>query len=97
MDPTAPPAPASRRSNSLYWGIALALAAVLLYFSLRGIEWGQVWSTLESTRIEYVAGMLIVTTGSLFLRALRWRVLLQAGRSGAHGDGILGDLRRVFR
>jgi uncharacterized protein (TIRG00374 family) len=59
--------------------IALSLAGVLLYYSLRGIDWRQVWSTLATTRLDYVGGYVTVTTGSLFLRALRWRVLLQAG------------------
>src|SRR5664279_5251112 len=79
MDPTPSPAPATSQSNYLHWVIALGLAAVLLYYSLRGIDWRQVWSTLATTRLNYVAMMLIVATGSLFLRAIRWRVLLQAG------------------
>ena len=79
MDPTLSPAPAPARSNFLHWAIALLLAGVLLYYSLRGIDWRQVWTTLLSTRLSYVGVMLIVTTGSLFLRAIRWRVLLQAG------------------
>jgi hypothetical protein len=79
MDSTPPPATPPRRSNFLYWAIALGLAAVLLYFSLRGIDWREVWRTLESTQLGFVAAMVTVTTGSLFLRAIRWRVLLQAG------------------
>jgi len=79
MDLPPSPAPAPPRSNLLHWVIALGLAGVLLYYSLRGIDWHQVWSTLATTRLDYVSGFMIVTTGSLFLRALRWRVLLQAG------------------
>jgi glycosyltransferase 2 family protein len=79
MDPNPSPAPAPSRSKFLHWAIALGLAGVLLYYSLRGIDWHQVWSILETTRLNYVGLMLIVTTGSLFLRAVRWRVLLQAG------------------
>jgi glycosyltransferase 2 family protein len=73
------PAPAPRRSNLLHWAIALILAGVLLYYSFRGIEWRQVWSTLATTKLSYVGLMLILVTGSLFLRSVRWRVLLQAG------------------
>jgi len=79
MDPTPSPAPASSRSNLLHLAIALTLAGVLLYYSLRGIDWHQVWSTLATTQLNYIGFMLIVTTASLFLRAVRWRVLLQAG------------------
>ena len=77
MEPS--PSPAPPRSNVLHWVIALALAAVLLYYSLRGIDWRQVWSTLATTRLEYVALMTVLGVGSLFLRAVRWRVLLLAG------------------
>jgi uncharacterized protein (TIRG00374 family) len=79
MDQSPPEAPAPPRSNPLYWAIALLLAGVFLYFSLRGIDWGQVWTTLKSTRPGYVALTLIVSMGSLVLRAVRWRVLLRSG------------------
>lgn len=79
MDPIPSPSPAPSRSKFLYWAIALILAGVFLYFSLRGIDWRQVWSTLASTRLGYIGVMLTFAAGSLFLRAFRWRVLLQAG------------------
>ncbi len=79
MDPTPSLAPAPSRSKFLYWVIALALAAVLLYYSLRGIEWRQVWSLLATVQLSYVGLMLSLGAGSLLLRAVRWRVLLQAG------------------
>jgi uncharacterized protein (TIRG00374 family) len=77
-DPTLSPAPAPPRSNFLHWAIALLLAGVLLYYSLRGIDWRLVWSTLASTRLGYVACMVLLSPVSLLLRAVRWRVLLQA-------------------
>jgi glycosyltransferase 2 family protein len=78
-NPTLSPAPPRSRSNFLHWAIALLLAAVLLYFSLRGIDWGQVWKTLAATRLGYVAAMVFLSPISLLLRAVRWRVLLEAG------------------
>ena len=62
----------------VYWIIALTLAAVLLYYSLRGIDWQQVWISLKTTRSQYLALMVLGSTGSLILRALRWRVLLES-------------------
>ena len=67
------------RSKSLYWTIALVLTAVFLYFSLRGIDWRQVWTTLESTRPAYIGLTFLAVITSLVLRAVRWRVLLLAG------------------
>jgi uncharacterized protein (TIRG00374 family) len=79
MEPISPPATAPSRSSSLRWAVALLLAAILLYYSLRGIDWNQVWTTLKSTRLSYIGWMLIATTISLLLRAFRWCVLLRAG------------------
>ena len=57
---------------------AALLAAVLLYYSLRGIEWRQVGRIVAGA----APGGLILTAGigtvSLFLRACRWRILLNA-------------------
>lgn len=77
--PISTPVAANSRPKLLYWVFALTLAAVLLYYSLRGIDWGQVWLTLKTTRLSYLAVALVIGVGSLVLRAVRWRVLLQSG------------------
>jgi glycosyltransferase 2 family protein len=79
MDLTSTPVATNSRSKFLYWAFALTLAVVLLYYSLRGIDWLQVWLTLKTTRLSYLALSLIIAAGSLILRAFRWRVLLQSG------------------
>jgi len=56
--------------------VAVGLAAVLLYYSLRGIDWRQVWALISGARPGYVALMCAFASGALFLRALRWRILL---------------------
>src|SRR5258708_7158716 len=57
---------------------AALLAAVLLYYSLRGIDWRQVAHLVTGA----APGGLILTAGigtvTLFLRACRWRILLNA-------------------
>ncbi len=63
----------------IYWMVALLLAAILLYFSLRGIEWQQVWVTLSHAKPDYIALWIVLGSASLFLRALRWRILLRSG------------------
>jgi uncharacterized protein (TIRG00374 family) len=64
--------------KGLYWLIALILAGILLYFSLRGINWGEVWRIVSRAYVPYVLLALLISTFSLFLRAYRWRILLQA-------------------
>lgn len=62
--------------KTVYWTASLALAGVLLYYSLRGIEWRQVWVTLSSARLAFVTLALALMTTALFLRSYRWRVIL---------------------
>lgn len=62
----------------LYWLLSILLAAVLLYYALRGVDWRGVWSILAGARWSYLAAGAAITSGSYFLRALRWRILLNA-------------------
>lgn len=56
--------------------ISAALAAVLLWFSFRGVSWNDFVGALRSCRWEYV--LLSMATGllSFYVRALRWRLVL---------------------
>lgn len=54
------------------------LAAVLLYLSVRGVEWRRVWQTIVGAELPYIAWSIGFTVFSFFLRALRWRILLNA-------------------
>jgi uncharacterized protein (TIRG00374 family) len=54
------------------------LAAVLLFFSLRGIEWRRVGELIVHAHAGWMTLALLLTTTTLFLRACRWRVLLSA-------------------
>ncbi len=71
--------PPKSRFRLLYWVLALGVAGVLLYFSLRGIHWHDVWRTLLHANLYLVALGLLLSSFALFLRAVRWRVLLRAG------------------
>jgi uncharacterized membrane protein YbhN (UPF0104 family) len=72
-------APIKSRPRAIYWAVTLALAGILLYYSLRGIEWLRVWTIVRSARLPFVALALGTVSLALFARALRWRVLLSAG------------------
>src|SRR5262245_59182956 len=60
------------------WVLAGALAAVLLYFAVRGVDWRNVWRTIAAADLRYIAAALCATSFSFFLRSFRWRVLLNA-------------------
>ena len=72
-----PPKPS--RMPAWRWVVAIALAAVLLYKALHGVDWFQVWRTVVSARWDYLAAAACISVGSFVLRALRWRILLNAG------------------
>lgn len=76
LSPVAPrPVSASRTISA---GLGVLLAGALLYYSLRGIEWRQVWTLISGAKPAYLALGYGVATGAVFLRALRWRILLRA-------------------
>ena len=58
--------------------VAALLAAVLLYYSLRGVDWGQVAQIVTTASPGRLALAVCLGTSTLFLRACRWRVLLNA-------------------
>ena len=59
------------------------LAGILLYFSVRGIEWIRVWQTVRGASYRLLVVCCVLSSATLFLRAIRWRVLLSAeGRIG---------------
>jgi uncharacterized protein (TIRG00374 family) len=55
---------------------AIALAAVLLYYSLRGIDWAEVWKLLSGAKVSQISLFGVLGTFALLLRAVRWRILL---------------------
>ncbi len=60
------------------WILAVPLAAILLYYSLRGVDWSGVWHTIARARWGFVVAASAFPCLSFFLRAVRWRILLNA-------------------
>ena len=67
-------------TRTIYLAVSLALAGVLLYFSLRGLDWPGVLTILRSARPERIAIWFCFGISSFLLRAARWRILLSATR-----------------
>jgi glycosyltransferase 2 family protein len=72
----AAPRPAGVRTISLI--LAAALAAGLLWLSLRGIDWREVGRIVANASPGLLALSATIASITLFLRAVRWRVLLNA-------------------
>ena len=60
--------------NYLFWA---AVAVVLVYFCFRSIDWTQFMLALEHCKWEWVLLSMALGVLSLFIRGLRWRMLLQ--------------------
>lgn len=56
--------------------VAVVVTAACLYFSLRGAEWSEVRRAISGTRYEWVAIMMVAMGSTIYVRALRWRILL---------------------
>jgi uncharacterized protein (TIRG00374 family) len=59
--------------------LSLLLAGVFLYFSVRGADWGRVGRTIAGAQWSYLLAASALTVVSFFQRAVRWRILLNAG------------------
>ncbi len=60
------------------WIPAAILAAVLLYFALRGVEWRRVGEIIAGAQWRFLAMSIVTSTTALLLRAARWRILLNS-------------------
>ncbi len=78
----------SQSRTAWSWVLGTAVSAVLLYLALRGVDWRQVWRTIASANWTLLAAAGGFAVLSLFLRSVRWRILLNA-------EGHLG-LLEVF-
>ena len=58
--------------------MAGSLAAILLYYALRGVEWRRVGQIIGGARWQYIAAGTAISVVNYFVRSMRWRVLLNA-------------------
>lgn len=67
-----------QRTKALSLAVAVGLAAVLLYYSLRGIDWRQVARIVAGAEPARLLLTVVLGTVALGLRAVRWRILINA-------------------
>lgn len=61
--------------------VAILLAAILLYYSFRGIDMAELEQTLKSARMAPLGLAVLTSILALWLRSYRWRVLLNGSES----------------
>lgn len=77
--------PAGPRSTSgsrrlVRWGLALLLAAVTLWLSLREVRWHGLRAALSQTDLLLVLGSLGIVLLTTVVKAVRWQILLRPCR-----------------
>ena len=62
--------------NILLYGLWIAVAALLLYFSFRGVNWKDFGTALRECHWGYVVLSMALGAAAFWLRAIRWRMQL---------------------
>ncbi len=73
--------PIVRKMSSSYskpfkYVISIAVALVLMWFSFKGVKWGDFMAGLRSCRWEYILLSMAASIVAFYVRGLRWRELL---------------------
>ena len=55
----------------------ILISVVLVYLSVRGINFQEVWTDLKKIQLPYVILFLLLVTLMQYLRSYRWGVILQ--------------------
>lgn len=66
----------TKTSKILKYLLSASLAAVLLYFSFRGVDWREFRAMLTRCSWMYVGLSMLAGLAGFIIRALRWRLLL---------------------
>ena len=80
-DDLTPGNDAQKKTNRPSWLIlfSIVLAAILLYFTLRGLDWSAFWVTIKTGHYEFLLLTIPISSATYFIRALRWSVLVRSG------------------
>jgi hypothetical protein len=80
--PSASPAPDTggkqKLRNRVIGIVSFAIAGVFLYLALRNLDWASFWNILQHGDYKIVLFLLPIASFNYFLRALRWRILVQS-------------------
>jgi len=80
LPPAANDQPEKKRSHTWVLVFAFALAAVLLYFTLRGLDWASFWETITSGHYAILLLTIPLASINYFIRAVRWRILVNTDK-----------------
>ncbi|MBI4872757.1 MAG: flippase-like domain-containing protein [Candidatus Riflebacteria bacterium] len=70
------PAETGSLGKPIVW-VGLGVSLVCLYFFLRNVEWPELWASLTQARYVYIVPALGFWFLMLYIRALRWQVMVR--------------------
>jgi len=70
--------PAKNKRASWIFLFAITLAIVLLYLTLRGLDWRSFWNTIRNGNYELLLITIPIASLNYFIRATRWSVLIRS-------------------
>jgi uncharacterized protein (TIRG00374 family) len=73
--------PVPPKPGRWFWLIlSLLITVILLYFSLRNLDWGTFWETISHGHYWFMWLVLPIVSFNYFLRAFRWSLLITSDR-----------------
>jgi uncharacterized protein (TIRG00374 family) len=70
--------PVKNRRPAWLLVFAFLLAAVLLYLTLRGLDWPVFWKTVKTGHYEFLLVTIPIASINFFIRAIRWSVFVRS-------------------
>ncbi|MDG2307315.1 MAG: lysylphosphatidylglycerol synthase transmembrane domain-containing protein [Candidatus Binatia bacterium] len=80
-------------SRAIQIAVSLIITAAALWYSLAGVEFGEFLHDLGDARLIWLIPLVASSVGSLWLRARRWRILLET--LGPIGDTPVFDATNI--
>jgi len=56
--------------------LSLLISVICLYFAFRNINWTETWLAMKSANYLFIVATVLVSLGSIWLRAWRWKFML---------------------
>jgi len=80
----SPPGPGkqpSQKRSAWVLFFSFTIAIVLLYLSLRGLDWGIFWNTIKTGHYEFILLIIPILSFNYFVKALRWGILIRPAKT----------------
>lgn len=69
-------------------GIGIGISAIFLFLAFRGQDFGEIAEALRQTSMWWVVPALVLYFAGVYLRAIRWRILLRSVAPTATTNGL---------